>query len=177
MNAPLAGDPTFHISGATAKFMQLHSGFGDDAIYLADFGVTTNRDGTISLNTTKFQSTFDDLMRFGPNNKPDYLDGERHPPLPGHPKKVYILSTLQRTSATLNGSAMTVSGSEYTISNHDAGGLKLTITSVEPMPVFMLVKACLTHSMNSPQRYSPQMATSPKKLKITMMMLRALMKI
>ena len=44
---------------ATAKLHNnSHFRFGNDAIYLADFGVTTNRDGTISLDTTKFQSTF-----------------------------------------------------------------------------------------------------------------------
>ena len=29
------------------------TGFGDNDIYLTDFGVTTNRDGTLSLDTCK----------------------------------------------------------------------------------------------------------------------------
>ena len=34
------------------------SGFGDTDIYMADFGVTTDLDGTISLDSAKFQSTY-----------------------------------------------------------------------------------------------------------------------
>jgi flagellar capping protein FliD len=42
---------------------------------------------------------------------------------------VYAFDISDDATATLGGTAMTNSGSDYTVSNHDAGGLKLTITS------------------------------------------------
>ena len=46
-----------------------------------------------------------------------------------YPKGNHSFDIASDSSATLDSSAMTVSGSDYTISGHDAGGLKLTITS------------------------------------------------
>ena len=134
-DAPLAGDP--YVSYLRRQLRNYTttpiSGFGDDAIYLADFGVTTNRDGTISLNTTKFQSTFaanPDAFTALTTSRITSSSELVTPTVAGtHPKEgIYTFDLAADNTATLNGSAMTVSGSDYTISNHDAGGLKLTIT-------------------------------------------------
>ena len=42
---------------------------------------------------------------------------------------MYTFDIDSDNTATLDGTEMTVSGSDYTVSNHDAGGLKLSITS------------------------------------------------
>lgn len=136
-DGPLAGDPYVmmlrrQLRGYTTSAI---TGFGDSAVYLTDFGVTTARDGSISLDSTKFQATFaEDPDAFAALTTSRITSGSGlvTPTVAGtHPKEgVYAFDISDdSTSATLGGSAMTVSGSDFTISGHDAGGLRLTITS------------------------------------------------
>ena len=110
------------------------TGFGDNDIYLTDFGVTTNRDGTLSLDTAKFQKTYEAIPdAFAALTTSRITTGSElvSASVAGtYPKEgVYTFDIASDASATLNGTAMTVSGSDYTIANNDAGGLKLSITS------------------------------------------------
>ena len=110
------------------------TGFGDDNIYLTDFGVTTNLDGSLSLDTAKFQKTFaSNPDAFAAMTTSRITTGSElvEASVAGtYPTEgVYEFDIDADSTATLNGTEMTVSGSDYTVSNHDAGGLKLTITS------------------------------------------------
>ena len=110
------------------------TGFGDTDIYLTDFGVTTNRDGSLSLDSAKFQKTYaanpDAFTAMTTSRITTGSELVSATVAGTYPKEgVYSFDIASDSSATLDGSAMTVSGSDYTISGHDAGGLKLTITS------------------------------------------------
>ena len=135
-DAPLAGDAYVmmlrrQLRGYTTTPI---TGFGDNDIYLTDFGVTTNRDGTLSLDTAKFQKTYEaDPDAFAALTTSRITSGSElvSASVAGtYPKEgVYTFDIASDSTATLNGTAMTVSGSDYTIANQDAGGLKLSITS------------------------------------------------
>ena len=135
-DAPLAGDAYVMMLRRQLRNYTTTpiTGFGDNDIYLTDFGVTTNRDGTLSLDTDKFQKTFEnDPDAFAAFTTSRITTGSElvSASVAGtYPKEgVYTFDIASDATATLNGTAMTVSGSDYTISNHDAGGLKLSITS------------------------------------------------
>ena len=109
-------------------------GFQDTPVYLTDFGVATQRDGSLKLNTTKFAAAYAaNPDSFAALTTSRITSGSKlvTPTVSGtYPKEgVYTFDIASDNSATLNGSAMTVSGSDYTIANNDAGGLKLTINS------------------------------------------------
>ena len=110
-------------------------GFGDSSIYLTDFGVKTELDGSISLDSTKFKSTFEanpDAFAALTTSRITSGSGLVTPSVSGtYPTEgVYAFDiSADATSATLDGSTMTVSGSDFTISGHSAGGLRLSITS------------------------------------------------
>ena len=110
------------------------TGFGDNNVYLTDFGVTTNLDGSLSLDKTKFQKTFvanpDAFAAMTTSRITSGSELVAASVAGTYPKEgVYTFDIDSDNTATLNGTEMTVSGSDYTVSNHDAGGLKLTITS------------------------------------------------
>lgn len=136
-DGPLAGDPYVMLLRRQLRNYTTTpiTGFGDSSIYLTDFGVTTARDGSISLDSTKFQSAFEsnpDAFAALTTSRITSGSGLVTPTISGtYPKEgVYAFDISDdSTSATLGGSVMTVSGSDFTISGHDAGGLKLTITS------------------------------------------------
>ena len=57
----LAGDPLIKSYLTTLKSQTVTpiTGYGADSLYLSNFGVMTERDGTLSLNETKFNEFFD----------------------------------------------------------------------------------------------------------------------
>ena len=135
-DAPLAGDAYVmllrrQLRSYTTKPI---TGFGDNDVYLTDFGVTTNLDGSLSLDKAKFQKTFAaNPDAFAAMTTSRITTGSElvNASVAGtYPKEgVYNFDIDADSTATLNGTEMTVSGSDYTVSKHDAGGLKLTITS------------------------------------------------
>ena len=135
-DAPLAGDAYVMMLRRQLRSYTTTpiKGFGDNDIYLTDFGVTTNRDGTLSLDTAKFKKTYEaDPDAFAALTTSRITSGSElvSASVAGtYPKEgVYTFDIATNSTATLNGTAMTVSGNDYTIANHDAGGLKLSITS------------------------------------------------
>ena len=136
-DGPLAGDPYVMMLRRQLRSFTTNAitGFGDSSIYLTDFGVTTALDGSISLDSTKFKSSFDaDPDAFAALTTSRITSGSTlvTPSVSGtYPTEgVYAFDiSSDATSATLDGSTMTVSGSDFTISGHSAGGLKLSITS------------------------------------------------
>ena len=57
---PLAGDPLMRSYLNTLKSMTVRpiKGFQSDPVYLSNFGVMTERDGTLSINATRFEEFF-----------------------------------------------------------------------------------------------------------------------
>ena len=135
-DGPLAGDPYVMLLRRQLRNYTTTpvSGFADSSIYLTDFGVTTNQDGSLSLDSAKFQKAYlanpDAFTAMTTSRITTGSELVTATVAGTYPKEgVYSFDIASDNSATLNGSAMTVSGSNYTISGHDAGGLKLTITS------------------------------------------------
>jgi flagellar hook-associated protein 2 len=135
-DGPLAGDPYVMMLRRQLRNFTTTAitGFQDSSIYLTDFGVKTERDGTLKLDTTKFEKTFTaNPDAFAALTTSRITSGSSLviPTVAGtYPKPgVYAFDISDDATATLGGTAMTNSGSDYTVSNHDAGGLKLTITS------------------------------------------------
>ncbi|MEX0503727.1 flagellar filament capping protein FliD [Alphaproteobacteria bacterium LSUCC0719] len=135
-DGPLAGDPYVRMLRRQLRNYTTTpvTGFGDSSIYLTDFGVTTNRDGSLSLDSNKFQEAFlanpDAFTAMTTSRITTGSELVAATVAGTYPKEgIYSFDIASDNTATLNGSAMTVSGSDYTISGHDAGGLKLTIKS------------------------------------------------
>jgi flagellar hook-associated protein 2 len=130
---PLAGDPLVRsileeIRGFTTDPI---TGFGDDAIYFADFGVKTNRDGTLSIDQDDFEDAFEanpanfsaivssritsaSSMVSGTVNGDNYTAG------------AYSFA-ISGGNATIDGAAMTLDGGKYHMTSGNAEGLKIEI--------------------------------------------------
>ena len=130
----LPGDPLVRsiIDQITTLNNEPISGFGASAIYLANFGVLTNRDGTLSLDATKFRSEFNrapdafnavlnsrvttgSAMVSGSITGTDYVPGNYSFAVNGN-------------AATLDGAAMTFADSQYSVNSGNASGLIVEIT-------------------------------------------------
>ena len=134
VDGDLAGDAFAKgmISSIRSVINEEIAGFDDDGVYLANFGVLTNRDGSISISQTSFNEAFEadpdsfnallnsrvttnsQLVK-GSVSGSDYVPGK------------YSFAT-DGSSATLDGDAMTLSGSTFSISSGDAEGLNVTIS-------------------------------------------------
>ena len=135
-DAPLAGDAYVMMLRRQLRSYTTTpvTGFGDDNIYLTDFGVTTNLDGSLSLDTAKFQKTFianpDAFAAITTSRITTGSELVEASVAGTYPKEgVYSFDIDSDSTAALDSTEMTRSGSDYTVSDHDAGGLKLTITS------------------------------------------------
>ena len=134
-DGPLAGDPLVRslqrqLRGYTTSPL---NGFQDDPVYLADFGVKTERDGTITLDQDVFRRTFEanpDSFAAITNSRITTSSGLVSGQVVGSPPEdgVYEFDIAADGSATIDGDAMTKDGSNYSIATGDAAGLRLSIT-------------------------------------------------
>ena len=131
---PLAGDSLVRSLQRQLQAMTSTAiiGFQNNSIYMADYGVETNRDGSLAFNTDTFQSAFEanpDGFAAITNSRITSSSNMVTPSVAGTQPEagIYAFDLAADGSATLGGDAMTKSGSEYTIDNSDAGDLKLTI--------------------------------------------------
>ena len=134
-DGPLAGDPLVRslqrqLRGYTTSPL---NGFQDDPVYLADFGVKTERDGTITLDQDVFRRTFEanpDSFAAITNSRITTSSGLVSGQVVGSPPEdgVYEFDIATDGSATIDGDAMTKDGSNYSIATGDAAGLRLSIT-------------------------------------------------
>ena len=109
------------------------NGFGANAVYLADFGVTTAQDGSISLDSNKFKTAYEanpDSFAAITNSRITSSSAIVSPSAVGQTPKAgsYQFDIAADLTATLDGTAMTASGSVYSIATGDAAGLNLTIS-------------------------------------------------
>ena len=131
---PLAGNPLARniLSRVRSFTTQPIEGYGEDPIYLANFGLKTARDGTISLEEDIFNAAFEaDPSSFKAIIKNSITTSES-----GISASVigdewtegsYTLSIDANRNATINGSAMNLSSGVYTISEGDPNGLRLNV--------------------------------------------------
>ena len=131
---PLAGDAL--VRSLRRQFQAMSStpivGFQDSDIYMADFGVETNRDGSLNFNAQTFSKTFEanpdafaaitsSRIKSSTNLVTASVAGTQ--PEAG----LYTFDLSADNSATLNGDAMSEDGGTYTIEDHDAGDLALAL--------------------------------------------------
>lgn len=129
----LAGDPLVRsmINQITDLTNEAIVGFGSDSVYLANYGIMTNRDGSISLNTTVFKTQYeadpdsfnailnsrvssDSSMVSGTVAGDDYVPGNYD----------FVISG---SSATIDGDSMTLADGRYSVSTGNASGLSITL--------------------------------------------------
>ena len=131
---PLAGDAL--VRSLRRQFQSLTStpiaGFQDSNIYMADFGVETNRDGSLSFNADTVSQTFDanpDAFAAITNSRITSSSNLVTTSVSGTQPEAgkYAFALAADGSATLDGAAMTESSGSYTISDSDAGDLKLSL--------------------------------------------------
>lgn len=109
------------------------TGFGTNAVYLADFGVRTEQDGSVTLDTAKFKTAYEanpDAFAAITNSRITSSSALVSPSAVGQTPKPgsYQFDIAADASATLDGTTMTVSDSTYSIASGDAAGLNLTIS-------------------------------------------------
>ena len=130
----LAGDPLIKVLRDQIRRLTSNpiKGFGDTSIYLADYGVTTNLNGTLSLDTTVFQKKYQanpgDFSAII-NSRASSSSSLVKPSLNGNnytPGK-YTFDLDGAGGATLSGTAMTASGTSFSQTGGDAAGLSLSI--------------------------------------------------
>ena len=128
----LAGDPI--IQSIINQFESLTtsgiSGFGDEAIYLANFGVMTNRDGSLSLDKDVFEAEFAE--------NPDYFSAIFNSRVTTSSSVLtgtvsgdtYVPGSynfeLNGGAATITGDNMSIDGADYFTSSGNTEGLILT---------------------------------------------------
>ena len=115
-------------------------GYGLDPLYLSELGVRTEKDGTLTINKSTFESqlslnstVFDSIFNTMFASSSPYVSAEKSisssEPKPG----AYSFQSIDSTTATLDGSSMTAAtasdGTEYFLSSSAAdntSGIKLT---------------------------------------------------
>ena len=133
LSGNLAGDPLVGhiINQITSTLSAEISGFGASSVYLANFGILTNRDGTLSLNTTTFKKeyeanpdSFNAIVNSRVTTGSSLVSGTMHGTsyVPGS----YNLA-FSGSAATLAGDSMTLSDGVYSIASGNASGLQITI--------------------------------------------------
>jgi len=133
-NGPLAGEPLVRRiqNQMRAITTQAIKGYGDDPIYLTNFGLQTERDGTISFDEDKFLTAF----RNNPADFTAIVQNKITTSNPGLSASVlsdqwtggnYALEVDGSGDVTLDGDAIASSNGFYNVTSGDANGLSLTI--------------------------------------------------
>lgn len=129
----LAGDPLVKsmINQITDLTNQGIVGFGTQPIYLANYGILTNRDGSLSLNATKFKEQYADdpaafdailnsRVRTDSSMVSATITGDDY--VPGN-----YSFTISGNNATFDAEAMVFSDNQYSTSSSNASGLSITL--------------------------------------------------
>jgi len=135
-NGPLAGDPL--VRGIRSRMRAITTepirGYGDDPVYLANFGLRTERDGSITLDENTFLKTFKD-------NPADFSAIVQNRITASNPgikvsafsddwkSGTYALAVYGNGDTTLDGVEISGSNGTYRITAGDASGLSLTVPS------------------------------------------------
>ena len=135
-NGPLAGDPL--VRGIRSRMRAITTepirGYGDDPIYLANFGLRTERDGSITLDENTFLKAFKD----NPADFSAIVENRITASNPGikvsafsddWKSGTYALAVFGNGDTTLDGVDISGSNGTYRITAGDASGLSLTVPS------------------------------------------------
>jgi len=132
---PLAGDPLVRalksqLRGYTTTPI---NGFGANARYLAEFGVQTQRDGSVTIDETAFKAAVNadpDGFAAIVHSRVTTDSGQVSASITGSQYKagVYAFDIMDDGSATLDGVSMTRSADRFSIQEGDAAGLRVDIT-------------------------------------------------
>ena len=107
------------------------AGFGESSVYLASFGVMTSRDGSVSLDETKFRTeyaadpdAFNAVLNSRVTTGSTFVTGK----VTGsnYTAGSYPF-TVSGNSATIDGSAMTFANSQFSIASGNANGLTIEV--------------------------------------------------
>ena len=130
----LAGNPLVRsmINQIRAIITSELDGFGHDDVYLANYGILTNRDGTLSIDEDTFTTQYEanpDAFNAVLNSRVTTESSMVAAEVSGSSYTAgdYAFA-LDRGGATLDGDAMTLSDSIYSISSGNAAGLMVTMT-------------------------------------------------
>ena len=106
-------------------------GFGSNPVFLANYGVLTNRDGSISVNATTFRKAYkadpdsfnailNSRVTTGSSLVTGAVSGSRYTP------GGYAF-TISGSTATIGGDQMSLSDGKYYISSGNASGLNVEL--------------------------------------------------
>jgi len=133
-NGPLAGDPL--VRGIKSRMRAITTepiaGYGDDPIYLANFGLKTERDGSITLDEATFAETFrNDPASFNAIIKDKISSSQSGVKATvasdNWTAGAYTFEIDGDGNATIDGDAMTLLNGVYRINDGNADGLRLEI--------------------------------------------------
>ena len=131
---PLAGDPLIKSYLNTLKSMTTKPipGFQADDIFMSNFGVMTERDGTLSINELTFNAFFEanpDAFSAMMNTRAVTDSNLVQAEITGTLWQAgnYNFNINPDTTADLDGDAMSLEGGKYKITTGDARGLALTL--------------------------------------------------
>lgn len=135
-SGPLVSDPTIASLKRSLKNITTNAiyGFADDPLYMANFGVMTERDGSITLNAAKFKSAFDSnpdnfqamiKNSFSASTSSVSASASGANWTPG----TYALTVDGSGNATIDGDTMTLSNGVYSSNSGNTKGLVLEIGS------------------------------------------------
>ncbi len=129
----LPGDPLVRslINQITSITSEAITGFGSSSIYLANYGVMTNRDGSLSVDETTFRSAYEaapdefnailnSRVTTGSSLVSGTVSGTSYTP------GSYSF-TISGTTATIDSDSMTYSDSQYSVATGNATGLVIEV--------------------------------------------------
>ena len=106
-------------------------GFGSNPVYLANYGIMTNRDGSLSLNSTTFTEqyeadpdSFNAILNSRVSTDSSMVSGTvaGDSYVPGN-----YSFTISGNTATIDSNSMTFADNRYSISTGNASGLTITV--------------------------------------------------
>ncbi len=148
-DGPLAGDP--FVSTVLRKLRSLTTdpivGYGANSLYLSNFGVRTERDGTLKVDETQFKKTFDSdpasfsaLVSSRATSTSALVSatvsGDTY--VPGS----YSFS-ISNNTASLSGTAMSGSSGVYYLTSGNAAGITAKVTSGSPSATIYLGRSLI----------------------------------
>jgi len=134
-DGPLAGDPL--IRGIRSRMRAITTqpmrGYGDDPIYLANLGLRTERDGTISLDEDTFIETFKDNPEFFSAIVKDSITSSEPGITASVSSNTWMAGIysfdIEDGTATIDGDEMSLIAGIYSVRQGNASGLSLEVPS------------------------------------------------
>lgn len=140
----MAGDPflTAQLRNLKKMTTKAITGFGSETLYMTNFGVETQRDGTIKLNETKFKSAFaanPDGFAAMMDSRAVSSNGQVTTSLSGTD---YVAGSydlvISNSNGTIGGTTMSKSGTTYSATSGNAQGLALDFSGTDTTSTILI---------------------------------------